>query len=137
MKAADKEKVIFRLTPETKKALQIKVLQDNTSVQELLEDFVVNYIKEEKKMTKLITLTQEAYANGGSVRAGGNSVYELTSWYEAAAVDQDGNDYRVIWEISDDYDPKEQEEDSACNWDEPWAVLDEHYNRVTDVEIAR
>jgi hypothetical protein len=81
---------------------------------------------------KKITLTQDAYANGGSVRAGANSIYELTAWYEAAAEDTDGNVYRVIWAISDDYNPAEQDESDACDWSTPWAILDKHYSNVSD-----
>lgn len=77
-----------------------------------------------------VTLTQEAYAQGGSVRNGANGISELTSWYEAAAEDGDGNEYRIIWQILDDYDPAEQEESDACDWSSPWAVLDENYNDV-------
>jgi hypothetical protein len=76
-----------------------------------------------------IKLTQEAYACGGSIRAGGNSVHELAEWYEAAAEDADGNEYRVIWEISN---PDAEDEGDACDWSEPWAILDEHYNNVSD-----
>ena len=76
-----------------------------------------------------IKLTQEAYACGGSVRAGRNSIYELTAWYEAAAEDDNGNDYRVIWEISN---PDAEDESDACAWSEPWAILDDNYNNVSD-----
>ena len=81
---------------------------------------------------KTIKLTQEAYANGGSVRAGGNSICELKEWYEAAAEDEDGNEYRVIWALSDDYVPEEQDESDACDWSTPWAILDECYCNVSD-----
>ena len=84
--------------------------------------------KGESNMKK-IRLTQDAYACGGSVRAGYNSIYELTAWYEAAAEDDNGNYYRVIWDISNlDAD----DESDACNWSKPWAILDEHYNNVSD-----
>ena len=82
-------------------------------------------------MTK-VTLVQDAYACGGSVRAGGNSIYELTEWYEASAEDAGGNAYRVIWAISDDYNPAEQDESDACDWSTPWAILDEHYHEVSN-----
>jgi hypothetical protein len=83
---------------------------------------------------KTIKLTQDAYANGGSVRAG---ICELTEWYEASAVDAEGNSYRVIWKLSEDYDSENQDEDNACNWSTPWAILDDHYTDVSDrVSIA-
>jgi hypothetical protein len=78
---------------------------------------------------KKITLTQEPYAQGGSVRAGYNSICELTAWYEAATEDADGNEYRVIWEISN---PDAEDDSDACDWSTPWAILDEHYNNVSD-----
>jgi hypothetical protein len=76
-----------------------------------------------------IKLTQEAYACGGSVRAGHNSICELTEWYEAAAKDDNGNDYRVIWEISNS---DAEDESDVCDWSEPWAILDAHHNNVSD-----
>lgn len=82
----------------------------------------------------IIKLTQDAYANGGSIRAGSRSAYELTSWYEAHAEDDNGNEYRVIWEI---VNPDTEDESDACDWLDPWAILDEHYNNVMDnVSIA-
>ncbi len=78
-----------------------------------------------------IKLTQDAYAQGGSVRVG---VCELTEWYEAAAQDAAGNEYRVIWKI---INPDTDDESSACDWESPWAILDSHYNDVSDsVEVA-
>ncbi|WP_434510059.1 hypothetical protein [Desulfitobacterium sp. AusDCA] len=41
-------------------------------------------------MAKKIKLTQDAYAQGGSVQVG---ICKLTEWYEAHAVDKEGNDY--------------------------------------------
>jgi hypothetical protein len=78
---------------------------------------------------KRIKLMQEPYAQGGSVRAGGNSIHELTEWYEAAAEDAEGNAYRVIWEISN---PGAEDESDTCDWSTPWAILDKHYNNVSD-----
>lgn len=79
-------------------------------------------------MTK-ITLVQEAYACGGSVRAGHDSIRELTDWYEAVAEDDNGNDYRVIWAISN---PDAEDEGDICDWSAPWAIIDEDYNDVSD-----
>lgn len=78
---------------------------------------------------KKITLTQDAYARGGSVRAGGNSICKLTEWYEASAEDAEGNDYRVIWEISN---TNAEDESDACDWSTPWAILDEHHHEVSN-----
>lgn len=79
---------------------------------------------------KTIKTTQSAYAAGGAIY---NGIYKLTEWYEASATDEAGNQYRVIWEITS---PDEEDASYACNWDAPWAVLDEHNDNVADsVEI--
>jgi hypothetical protein len=77
---------------------------------------------------KKITITQDAYINGGSVRAGGNSPYELTAWYEAEAEDADGNEYRVIWTIDN---PDAEDQSDACDWENPWAII--HLDTGRDV----
>lgn len=50
----DQESVIFRLPTDVKKKLQMQVLEEGTSIQELLEDFVYDYLgmKEEEEMLK-------------------------------------------------------------------------------------
>lgn len=55
-KRKDQEFVIFRLPAEVKKELQMKVLEEGTSVQELLENFVYDYLDlaEERKVFESI-----------------------------------------------------------------------------------
>ena len=43
-KRKDQEAVIFRLPANIKKKLQMRVLEEGTSIQELLEDFVYDYL---------------------------------------------------------------------------------------------
>lgn len=43
-KRKDQEAVIFRLPADIKKKLQMRVLEEGTSIQELLEDFVYDYL---------------------------------------------------------------------------------------------
>ena len=38
-------------------------------------------------------------------------------YYEGFAIDNEGNRFLIRWEILDDYDPAEQPEDMACDWD--------------------
>lgn len=89
---------------------------------------------------KNIKLTQEAYGSSGNYGIrdkNGKVVYYLNSWYEAAAVDEDGNDYTVVWEICDTWDGND--EASACDWDKPIMVIDYNdsmKNIVDNVVIA-
>ena len=55
-KRKDKAAVIFRLPAEVKKKLQMRVLEEGTSVQELLENFVYDYLDlaEERKVFESI-----------------------------------------------------------------------------------
>ena len=59
---------------------------------------------------KTLTLTQQAYLDGD----GSN---DCEGYYSAAAVDADGNDYKVRWEIRDGFDG--EDEGDACDWDRP------------------
>ena len=100
-----------------------------TDIKSLIEKYNITRDGEKGKIMKTIKLTQDAYAQGGSIRTGGNSIFELTEWYEAAAEDEDGNTYRVIWSITN---PDTEDESDACDWSEPWAIFDEHYKNVQD-----
>ena len=55
-KRKDQESVIFRLPADVKKKLQMQVLEEGTSVQELLENFVYDYLDlaEERKVFESI-----------------------------------------------------------------------------------
>ena len=75
-----------------------------------------------------LTLTQNAYCSGSYLRLptedGEPSVFVLQgSWFEAPAVDADGNDYTVYWDILDDWDSDDAGD--ACDWDHPTAVVRE------------
>lgn len=50
-KRKDQEAVIFRLPADVKKKLQMQVLEEGSSVQELLENFIYDYLgrKENKQ----------------------------------------------------------------------------------------
>lgn len=84
-------------------------------------------------MTKL-TLTQDAYMDGTEnealnlINADGTTKAECIygPYYTATAKDDDDNEYTIYWTILDDFDPNtDEDESSACNWDEPIMVIDE------------
>lgn len=61
-KRKDQEAVIFRLKADVKKKLQMKVLEEGTSVQELLENFIHDYLEmgEDKMVLEgIIKVAQE------------------------------------------------------------------------------
>ena len=61
-KRKDQEAVIFRLPADVKKKLQMQVLEEGTSIQTVLEDFVYDYLgmKEEKTVLKgIMEVAQE------------------------------------------------------------------------------
>ena len=60
---------------------------------------------------KTLTLTQEAYSQGGSFPVPGGATYN-GDWYEAHAVDANGNDCRVIWT---EVDHQTEDESDACD----------------------
>ena len=61
---------------------------------------------------RTVYLTQEAYLAGTNDNPN----------YEAAATDMDGNQYMVRWSILEDYDPARDQEDAACDWDNPESI---------------
>ena len=69
---------------------------------------------------KTLELTQEAYPTSGSFPVPGGETYS-GNWYEAHAVDADGNDYRVIWT---EVDRDREDASEACDWDNPDYVLE-------------
>lgn len=64
---------------------------------------------------KAITLTQDAYLNGGAINLGGGSYYN-GDWYEASGEDADGNEYRVIWT---DIDTESDDASDHADWNSP------------------
>ena len=60
------------------------------------------------------------------------SQYSDRGEYVALAVDADGNHYTVKWEILDSYDENTMEEDAACNWSDPYIIVNDLGEDVTD-----
>ena len=77
-------------------------------IKERMEQTMRSYTIDERT----VYLTQEAYL------AGANEAPH----YEAAATDMDGNQYQVRWSILEDYDPAQDQEDAACDWDKPESI---------------
>jgi len=64
-----------------------------------------------------------------------NPYYEAYAICDTDTADEDGwqPGYTVKWEILEDYNPEEQEEEYACDWDEPMDVLATcEYNATED-----
>lgn len=61
---------------------------------------------------KLITLTQDAYIDSINRMGLPNQTV-----YTAHAVDQDGNNYRVVWYPFKNWNG--ENEDESCDWDRP------------------
>lgn len=78
---------------------------------------------------KKIELTQNAYLTGGEYRIpdenGKPTIYVLSdAWYQAQAVDEDGNEYTVLWTLADGFDPLyDDDEGDACDWDNPFVII--------------
>ncbi len=89
-----------------------------------------------------IKLTQSAYVEGFE-----GAFYRYTTnegtpsacgifdnWYTAAAVDTNGNKYRVVWEISN-LDAFNSGDEDCCDWDNPSEVIDINSGLPVDAEI--
>lgn len=74
---------------------------------------------------KKIRLTQEAYVCGE--RNGYN-------WYEAAAVDSEGNEYKVVWEIENRAAFESGDED-CCDWSNPSEVYSFEEHKAVEAKI--
>ena len=62
---------------------------------------------------KEYTLTQEAYIAGTNEN----------KYYEAAAIDENGNKYIVVWNILDNYNPEDGDDEGwAGDWEAPTNV---------------
>ena len=64
---------------------------------------------------KTLTLKQHAYLDGD----GSN---DCEGFYSAAAIDSDGNEYKVRWEIREGFDG--EDEGDACDWDKPSLIVE-------------
>lgn len=56
------------------------------------------------------------------------------NWYEANAEDTEGNEYRVVWEISN-MDAFNSGDEDCCNWDEPAEIYSYKDNKPVEAEI--
>lgn len=91
------------------------------------------------KTIKKIKLTQDAYVCGYegafyrfTTKDGKRSCHGIwNNWYEGTATDEDGKDYKVIWEITD-RDAFDAGDEDCCDWDNPAEILDDEGNTVTD-----
>lgn len=82
---------------------------------------------------KRIRLTEEAYYK---YRDGMG--FEPADRYEAHGVDEDGNEYQVVWYISDWEAFEDGREEDACDWDKPDLVYDwDNDEEITDYIIER
>ena len=64
---------------------------------------------------KTLTLTQQAYLHGDGSDTG-------ERYYRASAIDSDGNEYKVRWEIREGFDG--EDEGDACDWDTPSLIVE-------------
>lgn len=82
-----------------------------------LTEYYNQILEEEKKMntitfeSKEYTLTQEAYMAGT----------HDAPHFEAHAVDADGNEYMVQWDVRDNWREMDDQSD-MCDWDNPASV---------------
>ena len=64
---------------------------------------------------KTLNLTQIAFLDCDGSNNG-------ERYYSAGAVDADGNEYKVRWEIYDGFDG--DDESNACDWDKPSLIVE-------------
>ena len=64
---------------------------------------------------KTLTLTQNAFLDCDGSNTG-------ERYYSAGAIDADGNEYKVRWEIYDGFDG--EDEGDACDWDSPSQIVE-------------
>lgn len=91
-----------------------------------------------------IRLTQDAYVDGNGtdyhdyIDANGNLTEEGALqgvvFYTANAVDENNNEYRVTWKISD-IDAYNSGDEDCCNWDEPDEIYSYKDNKPVKAEI--
>lgn len=64
---------------------------------------------------KTLTLTQQAYLDCDGSDTG-------ERYYSASAIDADGNEYKVRWEIYEGFEG--EDEGDACDWDSPSQIVE-------------
>ena len=94
---------------------------------------------------KMIIKVQNAYICGGQhtflreIDENGKALATgiMGNWFAAPATDDNGNEYTVYWSLRPDFDPDtEQDHSDACDWDQPYMVLDaKGCNIVKTVQI--
>ena len=63
----------------------------------------------------LLTLTQQAFLDYDGSNTG-------ERYYSASAVDADGNQYKIRWEIYEGFDG--EDEGDACDWEHPSRIVE-------------
>ena len=123
----------IRLAPESKAKLTAICQMEHRSQSQQIEYWIDSYkLMERMKFKhkffgkinykdKTLVLTQNPYVDL-SGRYGIGSPKE-DAWY-ARAVDQEGNEYHIMWEETDYYKTADREfqlenQDHACHWDTP------------------
>ena len=91
-----------------------------------------------------IRLTQDAHIEGYSgaeyrlhTDDGKPSIYVIRdNWYEATATDENGNAYRIVWRVREDFDVNENPDESdACDWDAPAEINSIETGKPVKAEI--
>lgn len=89
-----------------------------------------------------IKLTEQAHVEGyggafyrfhtenGALSASG--IWD--NWYEAAAVDQNGNEYRIVWEISN-HEAFISGDEDCCDWENPAEIYSYTDGKPVEAEI--
>lgn len=62
-----------------------------------------------------VKLTSDPYVDG---------LYDDV-WYQGYGVDNDGNKYRIIWDLKPEYNGNNlpEDESDACDWDSPREII--------------
>ena len=83
-----------------------------------------------------VKLVQDAVYRKGEKRLhtniGEESRYSLTEWFEAAGVDLLGNDYEVVWTITE---PEATDIKNMCDWEHPEEVFSLVLNRPISASL--
>lgn len=91
------------------------------------------------KSLKNLTVIHDVYVegyNGAFLREIDKDGNDLPNgiwgaWYTASAIDDESKEYQVFWKILDSFDLDEDDDESlACDWKNPWMVLDEDGKNV-------
>lgn len=93
-------------------------------------------------MEKITINVQNAVASSGFFRLptedGKQSIYAMDgNFYEAQGTDASGNSYTLYWSICEDYDPANDDESDACDWENPAAIVTEDGKLFTGLVALR